>query len=128
MCIICVNVCCTAATGCQPNCGIYIYHIVSYHTDLSSHFHFSSFTAITNLHTFRCPFYSFLLESDEGTYGSITVSVNRGKSVCSYALSENGSPREFWGTARELFQTLEDPNLSRDKNGIPMHAMSGVWE
>jgi hypothetical protein len=26
---MCVNVCCTAATGCQPNCG-YIY-IISYH-------------------------------------------------------------------------------------------------
>jgi hypothetical protein len=32
---LCVNVWCTAATGCQPNCGyIYIYisyHIISYH-------------------------------------------------------------------------------------------------
>jgi hypothetical protein len=30
---LCVTVCCTAATGCQPNCGytLHIYRIISYH-------------------------------------------------------------------------------------------------
>ena len=28
---LCVNVYCTAATGCQPNCSWQIYHIISYH-------------------------------------------------------------------------------------------------
>jgi hypothetical protein len=28
---LCVNVYCTTATGCQPNCSLQIYHIISYH-------------------------------------------------------------------------------------------------
>jgi hypothetical protein len=37
---LCVNVYCTAATGCQPNCSkqIYIYHIISYHIKNNKHF------------------------------------------------------------------------------------------
>ena len=28
LCIVCVNVYCTTATGCQPNCSYQIYHII----------------------------------------------------------------------------------------------------
>ena len=30
---LCVNVYCTTATGCQPNCTYQTYHIIQYHID-----------------------------------------------------------------------------------------------
>src|SRR5215510_4192140 len=38
VCCLCVNVCCTAATGCQPNCGyIYIYIYIYIYTYIHRH-------------------------------------------------------------------------------------------
>ena len=53
---LCVNVYCTAATGCQPNCSHQIYHITSYH--ITSYHIILYHTFVTNKHLsskFRLP-------------------------------------------------------------------------
>jgi len=56
---LCVNVYCTTATGCQPNCSWQIYHIISYHISYHIISHY-----ITSYHIpYHIPYISYHISS-----------------------------------------------------------------